>query len=215
LATNVLAAALWLLSVGSRGRKVIILIEFGPVLFLLYLAGTATSGTSSGYEYGAGGSPGTLVAIDKTTAIALGFGLGLGGARANAGGFPKATSDDGGGTLGIGARQRSGREIGVGEVVKGDHGRVEGRGSEVAGEGGQRVESVRGARAAAAVAGNVEVLFRGRSTTGGAIALWRGCQGRRGDGLRIKLRNLGGDVQRVEGEVAGAWSETKAHHISV
>jgi len=96
----------------------------------------------------------------------------------------------------------------VGEVVKGDHGRVEDAGRDVRGDGGKGVEGVRGTGAAAAVAGDVEELFRRRSTACGAVALWRRGQGRGGDRLGVKL--LGRDVQRVEGEVARACSESKA-----
>ncbi|SRR5258706_4815943 len=46
LAADILAAALWLLTIGGGGREVIILVELGPVLFLLDLAGAATSGAS-------------------------------------------------------------------------------------------------------------------------------------------------------------------------
>jgi hypothetical protein len=98
----------------------------------------------------------------------------------------------------------------VGEVVKGDHGGVEDGGWDVGGDGGKRVESVGRAGAAAAIARDVEELFRRRSTACGAVALGRRCQGRGGDGLGVKLWNLGRDVQRVEGEVARARSETKA-----
>ena len=44
LAADVLAAAFWLLAIGGGGREVIVLVELGPVLFLLDLAGAATSG---------------------------------------------------------------------------------------------------------------------------------------------------------------------------
>jgi len=49
----------------------------------------------------------------------------------------------------------------VGEVVKGDHGGVEDSGRDVRGVGGKRVEGVGRTGAAAAVAGDVEELFRG------------------------------------------------------
>ena len=104
LAADVLAAALWLLAVDGSGREVVILIELGPVLFLLDLAGATTSGAGRGLEDGAGGGACTLVAIDEAASVALGRGLGLRGAGADAGGLSEATADDSGGALGIGAR---------------------------------------------------------------------------------------------------------------
>lgn len=210
LAADILAAALWLLAIDGSGREVIILIELGPVLFLLDLAGTAAGGASRWDKDGAGRGPCTLVAIDKTTTVTLGRGLGLRGSGANTRRVPEATTNDGGRTLGIGARQRGRGEVGVREVVEGDHGGVEDGGRDVRGDGGERVEGVRRAGAAAAIAGDVEELFRRRSTACGAVALRRRGQGRGGDRLGVKLWNLGRDVQRVEGEVARACSESKA-----
>lgn len=103
LAADVLAAALWLLAVGSGRRKVIILVELGPVLFLLDLARAATGGTSRGNKDGARGGPGTLVAIDEATTVALGGGLGVWGSGADTRRVSEATANDGGGALGIGA----------------------------------------------------------------------------------------------------------------
>ena len=99
----------------------------------------------------------------------------------------------------------------MGEVVQGDHGGVEDGGRDVGGDGGKGVESVGRAGAAAAIARDVEELFR-RSTACGAVSqtLGRRGQDRGGNGLGVKLWNLGRDVQRVEGEVARACSETKA-----
>jgi hypothetical protein len=212
LTADVLAAALWLLAVDGGRRKVIILVELGPVLFLLDLAGAATGGTSRGDKDGAGRGPGTLVAIDEATTVALGRGLGVRGPGADTRRVSEATSNDGGGALGIGAGQGGRGEVGVGEMVEGDHGGVEDRGRDVRGEGGKRVEGVGRAGAAAAIAGDVEELFRRRSTACRAVAkpFRRRGQGRGGDRLRVKLWNLGRDVQRVEGEVAGACSESKA-----
>lgn len=95
-------------------------------------------------------------------------------------------------------------------MVQGDHGGVEDGSRDVGGDGGKGVECVGRAGAAAAIARDVEELFRGRSTACGAVALGRRGQGRGGDGLGVKLWDLGRDVQRVEGEVARACSETKA-----
>jgi hypothetical protein len=101
LAADVLAAALWLLAVDGSGREIVILIELGPVLFLLDLAGAATGGASRGDEDGAGGGAGTLVAIDEAASVALWRGLGVRGAGADMRRVPEATADDGGGALGI------------------------------------------------------------------------------------------------------------------
>jgi hypothetical protein len=209
LAADVLAAALWLLSVQGCGREVVVLVELGPVLLLLDLAGAATGGASGGQEVGAGGGAGALVAIDEATAVALGGGLGLRGAGADAGGLSEATADDGGGALGIGAGQGGRGEVGVGEMERDHGGGVEDGGGDVGGDGGKGVEGVGRAGAAAAVAGDVQVLFGRRGTACRAVAVGRRGQGRGGDRLGVVLWDLG-DVQRVEGEVAGAWSEVKA-----
>ena len=143
LAADVLAAALWLLAVDGSRRKVIVLVELGPVLFLLDLARAAAGGASRGHKDGAGGGAGTLVAIDETTSVALGRGLGLWGASTDTGRLPETTADDGGGALGIGAGQGGRGEVGVSEMVKGDHGGVEDGGGDVrGGDGGKGVESV-------------------------------------------------------------------------
>jgi len=212
LAADVLAAALWLLAVGGGGRKVIILVELSPVLLLLDLARATTGGTSGVDEDGAGGGPCALVAIDEATPVTLGRGLGLRGAGADTRRVPEATTNDGGGALGIGARQGGRGEVGVGEMVKRTHGGVEDGGGDVGvgGDGGKGVEGVGRAGAAAAVARDVEELFRRRCTACGTVTLRRRGQGRGGDRLRVKLWNLGRDVQRVEGEVAGACSESEA-----
>lgn len=96
LAADVLAAALWLLAVGGGRRKVIVLVELSPVLFLLDLAGAAAGGTSRGHKDGAGRGPCTLVAIDKATTVALGRGLGVRGSGADTRGIPEATANDSG-----------------------------------------------------------------------------------------------------------------------
>lgn len=209
LAADVLAAALWLLAVDGSRREVVVLIELGPVLLLLDLAGAAAGSTRGGLEDGAGGGAGTLVAIDEAASGALGGGLGLRGAGADTGRVPEAAADDGGGALGIGAGQGGRGQVGVGEVVKGDHGGVEDGCGDVGVDRRQRVEGVRGTRAAAAVTGDVEELFR-RSTACRAVPLGRRGQRRGSDRLGIELWNLGRDVQRVKGEVAGACSESKA-----
>ena len=95
-------------------------------------------------------------------------------------------------------------------MMKGDHGGVEDGGRDVGGDVGKRVEGVRGTGAAAAVARDVEELFRRRSTACGAVALGRRGQCRGSDRLGVKLWDLGRDVQRVKGEVAGACSESEA-----
>ena len=149
------------------------------------------------------------MAIDKATTVALGGGLGLRGSGAGTRGLAEATTNDGGRTLGIGARQGGRGKVGVGEMVEGDHGGIEDAGRDVGGNGGKGVEGVGRAGAAAAVAGDVEELFR-RCTACRAVALGRRGQNRGGDRLRVKLWNLGRDVQRVEGEVARACSKSKA-----
>ena len=125
LAVDVLAAALWLLVVGGRGRKVVVPIELGPPLFLLDLARAAAGSTSRGHKDGAGGGTCMLVAIDEATSVALGWGLGLRGVGTNTGRLPETTADDCGGAFSIGMGQGGRVEVGVSEMVKGDHGGVE------------------------------------------------------------------------------------------